>query len=395
MKGQDENVKQNIDEDSDNDSDNDEESAPRLMSVSVGSRITSGLGSSVDKVPSPVLEQLESKFKSNKNVPEINRATWEIVNIPTASSDFRRTRTMIEINGGSIQKIAGILFDNNKTRSIHAVYDNEKATVKCKTSSYMKFLIRLVRTVQAPDSILIEVRRTSGCALAFRDEYQAIVKLVQCEEGNSEEIKSFESLELKGMPDIPVEEDIIQGSLENSILNLKSEVYDARIITLQDLSLTTASESKEITSTACKLIFGKYTEILQYVVTDIMKRVENRSITDDDSDEFERSLNLTILGNLLSAESENETITSLIQNSSWTEKLIETLIWYVDMYSEYPWNACLAAKCLRLLASNSTQHTYNGAYSALESARCYGNDKYNLLEQEAREAQVVIGGTKL
>jgi len=393
MKGEDENVEENVGEESDNDSDNDEEDAPRLMSVAVSSRIPSG--SSVDKVYSPVSEKHGNKHKVDKNVPEINRVTWEIVDIPTASSDFRRTKTMIEINGGNIQKIAGILFDNNKTRSIHAVYDNEKATVKCKTSSYMKFLIRLLKTANAPDSILVEVRRISGCALAFRDEYQAIVKSIQCDDGTSDEIKSFASVDFKGMPDIPVEEDIIQGSLENSILNLKSECYDARIITLQDLSLTTGSESKEITSTACKLILGKYTEILQYVVTDILKKLENRSISDDDSDEFERSLNLTILGNLLSTESENEIITSLIQNSPWTEKLIDTLIWYVDEYSEYPWNACLAAKCLRLLASNSTNHTYNGAYSALESARCYGNEKYTLLEQEAREAQVVIGGTKL
>jgi len=307
---------------------------------------------------------------------------------------------MIEVDGERVQKIAGIIFDSNKTRSVHAIYDIAKATVKCKTSSYMKFVIRLLKTEKAQDSILVEVRRMSGCALAFRDEYQAIVKSVRCDKVTSENIdsnvmESFASLELMDMPDIPVEDDIVKSSLDSTIVNLKSEVYDARIISLQDLLLTTGSGSKEIASTACRIILDEYIEILEYVVTDIMEKIDNKNITDDDSDEFERSLNLNILGNLLSSESNNEAITSLIQTTSWTGKLIDTLVWYVDMHSDYPWNACLAAKCLRLLATTRTENAYNGAYSALESARCYGNDKYDLLEKEARAAQVALEGTKL
>merc|ERR1719330_1849139 len=86
--------------------------------------------------------------------------TWEIIDIPTASSDYRRSRTVIEVSGRSMHEIARIIFASNKARSIHAVY--EGATVKCKTSSYLKFMIRLLYPAKNVDLILVDVRRVSG-----------------------------------------------------------------------------------------------------------------------------------------------------------------------------------------------------------------------------------------
>jgi len=199
-------------------------------------------------------------------------------------------------------------------------------------------------------------------------------------------------LESMDIVDIPIEEDIIERSLEISIANLESKIYDTRIITLQDLLLTTGSESKETSSQACKLILDKYKKILEHVVIDIMKKVENTGIDDNDLEEYQRSLNLNILGNLLSSANNSPTLDSLMQKNHCTGTLIESLVWYVDMAPKYPWNACLAAKCLRLLAPNfSTQQAYVGVYSSLEFAKCYGNVSYDLLEKEANEALLVLG----
>jgi len=80
-----------------------------------------------------------------------------------------------------------------------------------------------------------------------------------------------------------------------------------------------------------------------------------------------------------------------MRKSRWTVPLIDCLVWYVSMATNYPWNACLAAKCLRLLAPNfSMQQAYVGVKSALENAKCYGNTSYDLLEKEANAALLVL-----
>jgi len=61
------------------------------------------------------------------------------------------------------------------------------------------------------------------------------------------------------------------------------------------------------------------------------------------------------------------------------------------MATNYPWNACLATKCLGLLAPNFGTHWANiGVQSALENARNYGNITYQLLEKEAQTTLLVL-----
>jgi len=249
--------------------------------------------------------------------------------------------------------------------------------------------------VKNGDVVLVDVRRVSGCAMAFRDEYQAIFQAISPGESSSPQhhgstMTSFSSFKSMDIPDFHVEEEIIEHSLKTSMFNLESKMYDTRILTLQDLLLTTDPESKETSSTACKLIFGKYFKILEYAVEDITKKIENSGANNDDSEEYLRSLSLNILGNILSSKNNNQTLDSLMQKSPWTVTLIDSLVWYVSMATSYPWNACLAAKCLRLLAPNFSTHQANvEIHSALENARCYGNVSYELLEKEANAALLV------
>jgi len=353
---------------------NDGETQPCLMSFAVA--YPQVLKETVLK------ETFKSELKQDYCFPKSN-TTWEIGNIPVASSESRRSRTMFEVTGLSSAKIVHSIFTSNKARSIHAVY--EGATVKCKTSSYMKFAIKLLLPVNEVKVVLVDVQRVSGCAMAFRDEYQAIQAVLH---GNStprlhRAMTRFADLEFM------VEEEIIERSIETSMVNLDSKIYDTRIISLQDLSLTTDPESKETFSRACKLILGKYSRILEYVVEDIAKKVEDTNI-DDDSEEYLRSLSLKILGNILSLENINQSLVPSMEKSDWAITLIDSLVWYISMASMYPWNACLAAKCLRLLALNfGTAHWANangGVEYALKNAKNYGNVSYELLEKEAQAA---------
>jgi len=362
----------------------DDETKPQLMSV----QVTFPAEQSAVKG-----SYLKAKLDKNCCFPK-PPTTWDTGIIPIVPSDYRQSRLVIKVSGPRMYNIARNIFMSNKARSVYAVYD--KATVKCKTSSYLKFTIRLLYLTTNMDIVLVDVRRVSGCAMAFRDEYQAVFQAVLPVESPSRQLHGgtmnlFAGFESMDIPDIPVEEDIIERSLEISMVNLKSKMYDTRIITLQDLLLTTGPESKELSSTACKLILGKYEKILEYVVNDIMKKVEITGFNEDDSEEYQRSLNLNILGNLLSSMNNYDTLDSLMQKSSWTVPLIDCLVWYVSMATNYPWNACLAAKCLRLLAPNVSMQKANvGMNSALENARRYGIASYDLLEKEANAALLVL-----
>jgi len=355
------------------------ETVPKLMSVAIGYR------------PAQIVREEPFEMKVKENYA----TTWNTGNIPVASSNYRRSRTVFEVTGERMSKVADIVFNSNKARSIHADYDDDGATVKCKTSSYLKFTIRLLHPADNADVVLVDVRRLSGCAMAFRDEYQAIYQTVLHGKSFPPKVQtSFADLDFMQDMYIPLEKGIIERSLEMSMVNLESKMYDTRIITLQDLLLTTDPDSKETSSTACKLIVEKYSKILEYVVEDILKRIESADIDDDDSEEYLRSLSLKLLGNVLNSENTNLSLISLEEKNNWAHKLIDSLIWYVGMAKDYPWNACLAARCLRLLAPNfKIQEASDGkllALDVLENAEKYGKNSYMLLEHEAHEAILVL-----
>lgn len=359
----------------------DDETGPKLCSVEVAPLGAPLINPSVDRTKFVMHEPTLNSKKSN--VETVSR--WEIGNEPIEPISHRRSRTAIEVSGRSIQEIADIIFDMNKARSIHASY--HMATVKCKTRKHMKFSIKLSKSSKDANVVVVDVRRLAGCALKFRVEYVAIAQAISPNEviplkshglNPFPGIISMDSMEAPG-------DDIIKDSLEMARSNLKSEVYDARIIAFEDLLLTTGSESEQTSSTACNLIMGEYNDILVHVVGDIMRKVQTSVDDDDDSEEFQRSLSLNILANLLDSVNDTQTLGSFIEREH-----IETLVWYVDKAREHPWNACLAVKCLRLLAPYvNAQHYSDGVYSALNDARSYGEIRYNLLEEETTHAQVL------
>ena len=92
---------------------------------------------------------------------------------------------------------------------------------------------------------MVDVRRVSGCAMAFRDEYQALQAVLDINTPSSFQQTSLPDFDFMKDNYIPLEEDIIERSIKKSENNLESKMYDTRIITLQDLLLTTDPDSKE------------------------------------------------------------------------------------------------------------------------------------------------------
>jgi len=322
-----------------------------------------------------------------------NPVTWMTGVIPPASSEYRRSRGVFDITDpGSVnfaQSIKQNIMNCLKVRSIHAVYNG--ATADCKTSSYMKFTIKLLRHSKNNDTIMVDVRKRIGCAIAFRDEYQAIYHAAVHGEIKSLQIPlSFTGLEFMQGEYIPLEKGIIERSLETSIIHLNSKMHDTCVLTLQDLLSMTDSSSKETSSAACKLILEKYPKIIDYVVNDIIKKVDYSECGNDDTDEYLRSLTLSLLGNVLSSIPGNTSTASMIQKKQYYDCITESLVWYAEKASICPWNACLAMKCLRLLWPTSAEVGTIKAVQWVKYVNEVGKCSHNLLEKEAGEAVDVM-----
>jgi len=344
-----------------------------------------------------------TKLTNKEVLKTVDSPTWMTGNIPYILYEYRRPRTAFEVNDVDLVTIAQRIFNCNKIRSIHSVYDG--AISNCKTTSYMKFTIRLLRLSE--NTILIDVQRRAGCSMAFRDEYQAI--FCAAVYGEMKPRKAHHSMTIS-LADvecmqgycIPLEEGSIERSLNASMVRLASKMYDTRVLTLQDLLSTTNQSSIDTSPTASKLIVTKYHTIFEYIVDDIVKQVEygddHGDDDDDDSEEYLRSLTLTILGNILISVIDNKALLSLIHQKYCTVSIIQSLIWYVSKAQTCPWNSCLAAKCLRLLSSTSSEvinQIGTKGYIVLKNAEEVGQCSYELLKHEARAALLVTAYDKL
>lgn len=271
--------------------------------------------------------------------------------------------------------------------------------MRCKTPSHVIFTVKLVRLSQKVNVTLVDVQRQRGCPILFRDEYQALFQAVVY--GEMSPCKGPRSMNFIGDMDcehidyIPLDKSDIERSLKVASVNFESKMYDACVVTLQDLSKTTDPLSKETSSIACKLILDKYYKIFEYIVDDISNEVDyNGTKTyDHESEEYLRSLTLNLLGNILMVVSKHSTLTSLIQDKQSIVPIIKSLLWYVRMANACPINASLAAKCLRLLVSVSPDTIFMfdmDTNMTLENARRFGKLTYSILEKEAQAALIAV-----
>jgi len=352
------------------DSEDVEETGPILLCAAAPTFYEPSLGTTSE------ISEIERKLTNLNFEPREITKRWTIGVIPLPSNEYRRARTVFNLKGVNEEFIAARLFLLMKKRNIYAVYTD--STVTCKTSSYMKFTIRLLRDPEDADSILVDVRRRAGCSMSFRNEHHAIRRSVQFGECEEPEVRRVmpESFANK----IPLGEDVIEQSLRASVKDLESKYYDAQEFAVQDLSSTTDPASKDTSPKACKLILEKFPKILDYIINDVKKRVDYGDVSDDDSDEYSRSLTLNLLCNILSSDADNKTFLLRVND----ESIIDHLVWYVSEASTCPWNACLAAKCLGLLKTLSYED--KEVRDALVKAGEIGNIMYDLLKKEANNA---------
>jgi len=351
---------------------------------------------SVSVCDQPVKCLMRSSNKCEVNEKFKCTSSWINGYIPN-SSEFRRSRTSFEVYDTSRTTIASRIFDSNKNRSIYAVYDG--GIMRCKTPSHVIFTIRLVRLSQNANISLVDVQRRRGCPILFRNEYQALFhaavhgEISPCKDPRS--MTYLGDIDCKQIDYVPLEESDIERSLKAASIDIESKIYDACVVTLQDLSATTDPLSKETSPTACKLILEKYCRIFEYIVDDITKEVDYNGSNKHDynSKVYLHSLTLNLLGNILMAVPKHSTLTLLVQDRQRIISIIKSLLRYVGMAKECPINASLAAKCLRLFVSVSPDAIFmfdTNTDITLENARRFGELTYSNLEKEAQAALTAI-----
>jgi len=364
------------------------ETQPSFLSVAMGSRgdvkIQSQYNAAAHK---PLLHDGGSLFKipskDRLEVPPVIRKGWtECASL--VNCEYFRSRTVFEVQNIKESNFEQNVMECMKLRSLHVVFDG--AIASCKTIKYTKFTIRLLRKSMDEDTILVDIRRTDGCAIEFRDEYQAMYRAAI--HGETTPIPGPKKFTIPFDDLIPLEEGCIERSLDRCIKNLECNQHDLYVLTLQDLASITNPSSSGTCKTASKLIIRedqKYFKIFQNIVKDIKKKVGPSEYDSDDTEEYLRGLALSIFGNILTSVVNEASFLSLIERQHNNE-MIEALVWYVKDARKCPWNACLAAKCLGLLRRVFSQSLYIDVEQHLENAEAIGKLSHNLLAKESRTA---------
>eukprot|EP00555_Chaetoceros_dichaeta_P009169 CAMPEP_0198259044 /NCGR_PEP_ID=MMETSP1447-20131203/8326_1 /TAXON_ID=420782 /ORGANISM="Chaetoceros dichaeta, Strain CCMP1751" /LENGTH=362 /DNA_ID=CAMNT_0043946325 /DNA_START=297 /DNA_END=1385 /DNA_ORIENTATION=+ len=346
----------------------------------------------------------------------IERTNWIVTHLSILPDNYALSNSSFEVNDQNVYTIASRIFTCNKVRSVHVVYDDDNAICNCNTPLSTKFVIRLFQAPEHTGNVLVEIRRKAGCSLDFQQEYRALFQAATYGEAHPREYpfhKKAMCMVDKGHTGekyIPLPKGIIERSLEMAQNHLRLEHYDAQMLVLKDLALTTDPSSTETASIATKLIFQEYTGILEFVINVITQKMVVHDDDDDERNENMRSGSLTLLRNLLTVSLQdiggddnngNGNITlqgvSLINNAFSKETLVQSLLQDVKEARNYPWNACLAAKCLALLVANFVDIKLQvggdrNAFNVLNDARIFGNASYSYLKQEVDDVYDVCYG---
>jgi len=329
--------------------------------------------------------------------------SWTLNNIQPFPSDNPTPRTSFEVSSDEATAVAHRISFSNRVRSIETKYDNEDPIANCIVSSNTKFRIQLYCKSKKSSSskmntVLVQAQRRSGCSLAFNKEYKAIVQaakygvIVAPKTAITFKATTSRSRIPNSLLVIPIEDGVLERNLENAQTQLLSNAYDEQLFGLEDVASTTNSQlsSDDIVLKASKLIMldEKYLGIRESI-SSIIKQNENENSFLPDTKYF-RGLALTILANVLSALSRENTLSSYIKDGQWCIlSLIPSLIDDMKNALINQHNSSLAAKCLSIFFKDSLEarsQVDRKALAVLESAKCIGKLSHARLERAAQSA---------
>ena len=308
-----------------------------------------------------------------------HKGSWTLSDVPTLPEYHPLERTAVLVENASPSQVSQRISDVLRERSIEAIYEDDKAKVKCVTSDGIDFRIRLYRgRGNYSHGIIVEVQRRFGASINFHKDTQAILDAAQ---GNAPPpLKSSSS----GLPLLvsDSEEDFSPlppgESLQTVVKMLSHPGYDSHYLALQTLtSLTDASKMGPATARNVS------TELLlpdNPVGSRILGLIVEPKKQDDDFNL--RVMALTVLANAIQSVQGN------VSNIVVGEQVRPVLIQELGQADASPRAAYQAARCLEWLLLQEekgwSSSSSSELRSALEQALQVGQARHADLERQAQ-----------
>ena len=348
----------------------------------------------------PPASIFDVKAKNNNAIPT---DTWNIVDGSLSCIPERyvleRTSTFVGHTPASF--VASRISDCLRKRSVHAVYNTEKAKVKCFTQQFVEFRVRLFAgKADYGHGVIVEVQRRSGPATYFQEECRNIFAAAK---GIQEHPTHYHKVMSRPLQQKMPPEDSVVQYLDVALELLQKDHLDAKLLGTQSLALLTDAykNGNKTAVSATKHIIAPESELCNIIVSLI--ETGGNDAEQNNSDEVSariRANSLTALCNVLKVCARDSSLSqSIKQKSVCVDVLIPSLTRELERVESSPQIALLSARCLNILveyyAECRTKALDVGAFEALVNASEYGKSRYASLATESERGLAVLQNTKI
>jgi len=310
--------------------------------------------------------------------PPSKSFVWDLQHVAPLPEFHPLERTAVFVPHASPSEVSKRISQVLRERSIEALYENEKAKVKCITAEGVDFRIRLYRgRARFDHGIIVEVQRRFGASNSFHSDTMAILDAAQGIVSPPPPPSGSISGSNDNLPLVSDAEDDYQPTDGSSSLSMVSKMlshqgYDAHYLALQTLgSLTDAAKMGRATAHAVSKDLLRL-ENDNDVAAKVLSLVIDKQ---GDDDMFKlRSMALQVVANAFQTLSGN--VPNMLK-----EQLRTVLIQELRQAETSPRTAVQAARIVEFLVP---QDTGSDLHSALETAFEAGSARHAALERQAQ-----------
>jgi hypothetical protein len=339
----------------------------------------------------PVLHQSEPRLR-DKPVPgpivTLSRFAWVLEEVPTLPECHVLESTAVFVPNAPPSVISERISDVLRVRSIEAVYDDDKAKVKCVTADGVDFRVRLYRgRGKFNHGIIVEVQRRFGTSLNFHQDAMAILSVA---EGKTvpppppsfgRDTNSSLPLIVSDSEEDDGNDQATDGSSSLSMVEkmFQHPAHDTHSLGYQLLSSLT--DSSKVGVKTARSVSAKLLEADNAVGSKVLSLVLDKKGEDE---LFKlRTAAMTVLANAMHA------VKGDLSDTPLREQLLRVLIDELRNAKENPRLAVQAARCVEMLLHKNEQQDAD-IYSALTKAKEVGAARHAGLEEQARKCLAKI-----
>lgn len=359
--------------------------------------------------PKPFSSDAGLTFETKHSERAVSSSLWtvQVEDLEPVPVDYPLERTHRKIGSASAQEIVSRISSALQLFSVEAVYNNEQAKAKCKTTDLVDFRIQLYAAAER--SVVVELQRRNGSAQSFLRYSRAILDAA---EGIQVSTQSVVKKELPYMT-IPVsqmkclqsvyrsDDEIESTSAMNGVLSqLRSNSKGSQILALEnlcclcDVSKTNGKVALRVSK--CIILGEEQFEIREEILSVLQRYSVDTSSDNDMHGSMLLGLVLTILANASSLCCQDASLGNALENQRWVSDVLVPFLLNQLRHVEYsPSNAYRSATCLSSLldASESIRHLliHGGGIDTLRTAHRYGCSRHALLEDTTRLCLITLG----